>query len=389
MAQTDVKDISKSQREKNRRRDMHKLLGLASLFVIVLGLYASRDRWLSKVSTDSILLMKQDEITGENFPLSVSNNTGYQTCRFGEGFAVLSDTKLYIYSGDGKIIETRENTYSNSVMKNVENKALIYEQGGSYFRVEGKRDTVYNKKASGTILTAEISNQGYVAVVSLTDRYVCELSVYDAGGEEIYFRGCKERIIDIAFNSESTGCAVVNIDAQNGSLVSKTRMINFKKSEDLWESQTMEVCCVDSYMLDDNGIFIFGDEICAHYDADGNCDFTQSYTGTLSDFAYSGNKAAIVCENEVKRETTMMFINGYDQDVISIVLNEPVKCMYAEKNAVYIMTEGSVDAYDYSGKLLKSKEISEVYRQIYRIDDYIMLIGYNSIDRVKFELKLK
>ena len=111
MAQTDVKDISKSQREKNRRRDMHKLLGLASLFVIVLGLYASRDRWLSKVSTDSILLMKQDEITGENFPLSVSNNTGYQTCRFGEGFAVLSDTKLYIYSGDGKIIETIEDGF--------------------------------------------------------------------------------------------------------------------------------------------------------------------------------------------------------------------------------------------------------------------------------------
>lgn len=386
MAQTG-NEVSNSQREKNRRRDMHKLMGLMALIVIALGLYASRDRWLSKVSTEDMLFTKHDEISGENFPLTVSNKTGYQTCSFSDGFVVLSDTRFYIYSNDGKVVETRENTYSNAVMKNVENKVLIYEQGGSYFKVEGKRNTVYDKKSRGTILTAEISEKGYVAVVSLTDKYVCELSVYDAGGEEIYFRGCKERIMDIAFNADSTGCAVVNINALDGSIVSKTKMIDFSKSEDIWETETVKMCSVDSHMLDNGELFIFGDNMCAHYDSAGVCDFVQEYTGKLSDFAYSGNKAAIVCKNEVKRETSMMFINGYENDVISVVLDEPVKCMYAESKAVYIMTENAIRAYDYNGKLLKTKEISDVYRQIYRIDDYIMLIGYNSINRIKFEIK--
>ena len=59
-------------------------------------------------------------------------------------------------------------------------------------------------------------------------------------------------------------------------------------------------------MLDNGELFIFGDNMCAHYDSAGVCDFVQEYTGKLSDFAYSGNKAAIVCKNEVKRDGTIV-----------------------------------------------------------------------------------
>lgn len=379
--------MTQQEIEKNKRRNRHKMIGFIALLVIILGLYASRDRWLSKVSTESLMFRKTDEISGENFPLQINNNTGCQTCGFGEGFAVLSDTRFYIYSNDGKILETRQNTYSNTLMKNTQDRALIYEQGGYYFKVEGKRSTVYEKKSDGVILMAEISSKGYVVVVSMSDKYVCELSVYDSGGQEIYFRGCRERITDIAFDNESTGCTVVNVDAVGGTIVSESYYIKFDKKDKMWETEEVQTFCVDSYMLEGNDLFMFGDTFCTHYDKEGKRDFTQQYLGELVDYAYKDNKIAILTESNAQRKKQLMLIDGFDGDVRSIVVDNTVKNIYAESKAVYIMTESAIVAYNYKGEHLKTKEISDVYRQIFRTNEYIMLIGYNKIDRIKFELK--
>ncbi|MDO5560023.1 MAG: DUF5711 family protein [Oscillospiraceae bacterium] len=381
-----VKDFAEIRKNKKKKRNMQKFVAAMIFLLLALGLYVSRSRWLPSSGYRNNVFSNK-EISDGNFPLSITNGINYQACKLGDNFVLLSDTQFYIYSVSGSLIESRQLTYSNAVLKSANNKALVYESGGNNFKVEGKRKTIYEKKTDDTIISAYISDKGYVAVITTSTQYVCTLSVYDTVGNQMYFRGCVEKVISVAFNKASTGCVLVTIDAAEGQIVSKAVSINFDSSEDNWTTENMDSLCISSYMTDDGGIFLFGDTQCAYYDSEGNAEPGYSYESTLIDATFTDGHAAMIFENEERRKTSLVLIDNHESTPQETVIDNNVKCIFAEGDIVYIMTSESIQAYNYKGELLKSEAISESYREFYKIDDYILLLGYNKIDRIEFSIK--
>ena len=52
------------------------------------------------------------------------------------------------------------------------------------------------------------------------------------------------------------------------------------------------------------------------------------------------------------------------------------------RDNVYIMTRVDIKAYNFNGKQLKSKGVSDTYNKFYKIGDYFFLLGYDRIDRL-------
>ena len=384
---TNIKDITDLRRKRKKRRNVQKFIGFMAILVLSLGLYVSRDRWMPKMNGGNKLIT-DDEVSNENFPLKITNGVDYQSCQLGKGFALLSDTRLYIYSVDGELIDTRTNSYPNTILKYGGNRALLYEQSGYNFKIESRGRTVYEKQIDNQIILASISDKGYVAIVSMSDQYVCELTVYDADGDEIYFRGCVERIMDVSFNHDSSGCYMISVSASEGQLVSTATAVNFNSDKNLWKpDEPLDTCCISSYSTEDNGLFVFGDTCCAYYNSKGQRELYYTYASSLIDASFRSGKAAALFESKERRKNTMVLFEKPDKDHVEVQINKSVKSIFAEENAVYLMTDNEIDAYSYSGKLLKSKQISDTYSQFYKIGNYIMLLGYNKIDRIEFDLK--
>ncbi len=383
---TNIKDISDLRRKRKKKRNFQKFIGFMAILVIALGLYVSRDRWIPKIHSGNKLIA-DNEVSNGNFPLKITNGVDYQSCQLGKGIALLSDTRFYIYSVDGDLIDTRTNSYPNAILKYGGNRALLYEQSGYNFKVESRGKTIYEKETDNQIILAAISSKGYVAIVSMSERYVCELTIYDADGDEIYFRGCVERIMDLSFNHDSSGCYMISVSASEGQIVSTTTSLSFASNENLWKSEPLDTCCISSYSTEDNGLFVFGDTRCAYYNNEGICELEYTYASSLIDASFSSGKAAVLFESKERRKTTMVLFEKHDKDATEVQINKSVKSIYAEDDAVYVMTDNGIDAYSYSGKLLKSKEISDTYSHFYKINNYIILLGYNKIDRIEFKLK--
>lgn len=383
MDEENINDFSEKIR-KDSRRSMIKFIAFMSVLVIILGLYVTKDRWLPKGSVEGFF--NGDEVTDGNFPLQITNGMSYQTCRLGDGFALLSDSWFYIYSEDGERLENRAHTYTNAILKQAGSRALIYEQGGSSFRVEGIKKSIYQHRFSdGFISMAFMSEKGIVAVVSVSEKYVCELHIFDKDGEEIYFRGCSQRIMDVVFNRESDGCYLVTIDAEKGKIVSKAFSVDFNSKDIKWESENLQTCCISSYITDDDGVFIFGDTECDYFDKNGQLK-NLPYKGNLIDAAFKGKKAALIFESKERRKTTLAMLEDWQKEK-DIMLTKTVKSIFAEEEAVYVMTETDIEAYGYDGALLKRVEIKEPYNDFYKVGDYIMLFGYNEINRIEFVIK--
>ncbi|MGN1412297.1 MAG: DUF5711 family protein [Oscillospiraceae bacterium] len=376
---------------KEERRKKKIILIIVIIVILILGtlVFIFRHdiyREYKKMSTlDGEIMVNTGQLYEDNFPISITDDISYQFDRMGDKFIMLSDTHMYIYSNDGTIKDTRQHDYSNSILKTSGKRALVYESGGKNFKVEGLRDTIYTKNMENNIIFARINSNGYVAVVTTADMYACELRVFNERGEEIYYRGCVDRIQDLCFTNSNDGCIAVTLDALEGQIVSKLMFLGFKGSENDWISEPLETLCIGIEMTKNNNIFLFGDTKCVYYDMTGTQIGGYSYKNQLLSDSFQDGKCAIIFENEERRKTTMLLINDINSSPLEIIVDNDIKKIFVEDGLIYTLKNDVLETYAFDGSLVATAEVSDIYKDFIKIDDEIYLISYDGIDKIDYQ----
>lgn len=382
-------DIVILRRRRKRRRQMAKFIAFILLASIIFGLYVKRDVWFPKLegigSRFQSVKSSGGELSGENFPLNISGGIDYQVGNLNGYLAILSDAYIYIYTEDGELYEERQHAYANAMLQTSGKKALIYESGGNKFRIDNKRKNLYTKKMEQNIIFARISENGNVAVITTSDTYICKLTVFDDSGEEIYSRNCVERVIDLTFNEDGTGCILATSDAADGEIISKIISVSFDSKKDKWTSEALNTMCLKTY-YDRNGILVLGDTKCAYYSNNGELLTSYDYPSSLVDWDYRDGKIAMLFENEIKRQNYFTTIDSEkrepNQNEFS---NSSANCIRISGGQVLILSKEGIIKYDFNGGGEKNISSESAYEKFILIDNYIFLLGYDRIDRIEYK----
>lgn len=382
-------DIVILRRRRKRRRQMAKFIAFILLASIIFGLYVKRDVWFPKLegigSRFQSVKSSGGELSGENFPLNISGGIDYQVGNLNGYLAILSDAYIYIYTEDGELYEERQHAYANAMLQTSGKKALIYESGGNKFRIDNKRKNLYTKKMEQNIIFARISENGNVAVITTSDTYICKLTVFDDSGEEIYSRNCVERVIDLTFNEDGTGCILATSDAADGEIISKIISVSFDSKKDKWTSDALNTMCLKTY-YDRNGILVLGDTKCAYYSNKGELLTSYDYPSSLIDWDYRDGKIAMLFENEIKRQIYFTTIDSEkrepNQNEFS---NSSANCIRISGGQVLILSKEGIIKYDFNGGGEKNISSESAYEKFILIDNYIFLLGYDRIDRIEYK----
>ncbi|WP_337483856.1 DUF5711 family protein [Porcipelethomonas sp.] len=382
-------DIVILRRRRKRRRQMAKFIAFILLASIIFGLYVKRDVWFPKLegigSRFQSVKSSGGELSGENFPLNISGGIDYQVGNLNGYLAILSDAYIYIYTEDGELYEERQHAYANAMLQTSGKKALIYESGGNKFRIDNKRKNLYTKKMEQNIIFARISENGNVAVITTSDTYICKLTVFDDSGEEIYSRNCVERVIDLTFNEDGTGCILATSDAADGEIISKIISVSFDSKKDKWTSDALNTMCLKTY-YDRNGILVLGDTKCAYYSNNGELLTSYDYPSSLVDWDYRDGKIAMLFENEIKRQNYFTTIDSEkrepNQNEFS---NSSANCIRISGGQVLILSKEGIIKYDFNGEGEKNISSESAYEKFILIDNYIFLLGYDRIDRIEYK----
>ena len=382
-------DIVILRRRRKRRRQMAKFIAFILLASIIFGLYVKRDVWFPKLegigSRFQSVKSSGGELSGENFPLNISGGIDYQVGNLSGYLAILSDAYIYIYTEDGELYEERQHAYANAMLQTSGKKALIYESGGNKFRIDNKRKNLYTKKMEQNIIFARISENGNVAVITTSDTYICKLTVFDDSGEEIYSRNCVERVIDLTFNEDGTGCILATSDAADGEIISKIISVSFDSKKDKWTSDALNTMCLKTY-YDRNGILVLGDTKCAYYSNKGELLTSYDYPSSLIDWDYRDGKIAMLFENEIKRQNYFTTIDSEkrepNQNEFS---NSSANCIRISGGQVLILSKEGIIKYDFNGGGEKNISSESAYEKFILIDNYIFLLGYDRIDRIEYK----
>jgi hypothetical protein len=385
----DVKDLKRRRRAKKAKRFFKKLIGVLLIAVFAVLVYYTKDRWIPFFDGIATRYLPASQNTGElaagNFPIKITGSSNYKVETMENAFALLDDANFCVYSVSGEKMIYKQNHYANPFFCTNSKKALVYDMGGKNFSLESKYKTIYEKKIEDAIIFARLGGNDYAAVVTKSDSFVSVMTVYNGYGEEIFkWKSVDSRIADVAFLPSGTGCVVATIDASNGQLVSELHRFNFDQKDEIWNSSDIDTMVLALKIMDDGTIVEVGDTKCAYYSSAGEYIGSYAYKTSLVDYSVSGQKAALLLENEERRKSSLVIIGDIKEDIKEINVSDSSKQVLAEGEKVLLMTENSIDEYASDGSIRTSVKISDDYMDFHKIGNYIFLLGYSDINRIDF-----
>lgn len=383
----DADDIVEIKNRKKKKKQRVKFLIFLLVALIAGGLYFTRDMWLSKmrgIGQQYKTIINSGLLAEGNFPIEISGEYNYQLCQTQDKLILLSDVHVFFYNSDGTLMRKSQHAYTNAVLRADSGRALIYENGGNDLCVEDEEGTLYEKNFDNNIMFARISPEGYTAVVTTSENYDCEMFVYDKKGSLIYERRCMERVNDISFINESSGCVLSYIMAENGSLTTAVQKIYFSESDERWTSPGIDTAGLDvfGYNL---GAFVLGIDACGYVNENGQISSYYCYDGELGGGASSDGMSAVIINNDDRRKYVMVLFKGGATEPLVIDLGQQAVDVAVHDGLAYVMCKEEIRAYDFSGKLRSKAAVSDSYTGFLRSSEHIFLKGYNRIDRIDYE----
>lgn len=383
------RDIYAMRKRKKRKKVLIQCIWMLLLSMTILILYQRRDSWIPKLETMGMRHQanRQGTNTGRdgNFPIDMYGSRDYQVGQAGGRLLVLSDSDLYIYDTDGTLLSSRQHAYGSAMLRTEGEYALVYEYGGTSFRLETPAKMRYEKKTADPIIFGRVSADGTVALVTGSDSCSCRLLVFNVKGQQFYERDCVERITDVSFHAGGTGCYAVSTDEAEGSLYSVLHSYSFSQKEDLWASQPLDMLAISVYNTEDGSVFLLGDTQCCWFSPEGVQTGSYVYPDALKTAAFADGTASLVLTNQEQRTESVVIlgmdgkppaVRDYERTVKAIGIRP-------EDGRVTVMLRNQIEVLNTAAGLVGTAPVQESCDGFARVGGYLFLLGYDRIGRME------
>ncbi|MCM1480141.1 MAG: DUF5711 family protein [Muribaculaceae bacterium] len=395
MAVTDVSMQRKNRKKKKALSFLKKLIIIAVIAGAAAAAVFTKDLWYPKLEGILTKIPAKEnsaELAKGDFPISIEGGASYNLTPLDNSIAIVDDSHFFVYNGDGSLIYSAQHTFSRPIMTAFNKKALLYDLGGKSFGLYSKYKNVYSKSTDEPILLARLGNNDIAAVVTKSEKYPSALMVYDSAGKNIFNYRSVSRIIDVTFNSDSSGCYITTIGTSGGFIASRILYYRFDKVDyddkgnpvPVWQTEDLRTLAVSVRLFGENSIIMFGDTMCAYYDENGNFTDSYEYKRQLVDYSSEGEIAALLFRNDERRSSELVTIDCLTGTVSEKNLGYEVLNVQVSGNTVYMQSRDGIESCAASGEPLSSVKLETDYNDFRRVGNYIYLLGYDEINRIDY-----
>ena len=215
----------------DKRRSISMFVILLISFLIVL-LWVNR----SNVCPENIVIWTSDRIAsigrGKGFPVEISGSKvmpGNFTVMDGTILEV-SDTDFVCLNNTGREISKQKHRFSNPMLKTNGCRIMIYDAGNKGYSLYTRTKEMYRSNSKQNILCGGISKNGIYGIITESDDYLSEMSIFGRNNEEIYkyyFANCYISYISMSDNGKNA--VVSGITANDGDMKSIVYIFEFDK----------------------------------------------------------------------------------------------------------------------------------------------------------------
>jgi hypothetical protein len=395
-----ITDIS-TRRQQRQKKKILRIVFRISVLIIIAGIAAviilTKDLWyprlggiLSKTSgsqTETVLA------AGE-FPIIIPENKSLSVKLIKDGFAMLTDTRLITYTSAGKVKLSSSHSFSNPVMNVFDEDIITYDLGGKKFSYYKKNKLSFTKETDRAILLGRVKN-GFTAVVTESDKFLGDVFVYDANGNNIFNLNTTERLIDIMFNADCSGIYITVMNSKNGDLTSQIMyysLTEITKDENgnalpLHQTDEYSTLSLQTSMFSDDKLILIGDRETLVFDIQCNLISQLNYDLTLKTFDCDRTSAVLIFEDFSKKSIHFATIGASDGKISKFTSDfeiSDVTCTENEEGeaVIFILGENEIRQINTHNTELQNFPLKTDFLHIMSNGKYIYLIGFEEINRI-------
>ena len=379
-------DIYTMRKQKKRRRILRRSIVFIAGAILLIVIYQRRDVWLPQLETiggqrHSVQYNDYRQTDGA-FPITVYSGTQFHAAPLGEYLSLLSDSYYQVYEQSGSLKNVRQHTYGNAVLRTAGSFALIYESGGSRFRLETPEKTVYEKTVGDAILFGTVTAQGMTALITSSETCACRLLIITEKGQQIYQRDCVEQLAAVTFLPDASGCYAVSLGVLNGIMQSYVHKYSFSEKSEIWKSKPLDTFAISVYNTYDGGVCLIGDTKTAFLTAGGGIIKEFDYPDTYKQSCFAGDTAVLLLNNQEQRtQSVAVFSLGADSPV-TMSYEKEIRCigMLPESGELLLQMRSQLVRMKLDGSVTATEDVSENTDSFLRIGSDLYLLGYNTVD---------
>ena len=293
--------------------------------------------------------------SGASMPVEIAGTSVKETFTVGDNVGVLTDGNVALYAKNGKQLLSYTHGMADPIVKAAGRRFLLYDRGGTKLVVRMRDKVLFEKEFDYKIISANISSDGWITVVTAAQRYASQLHVWNSAYDEEIFTWSSsgEYIICSAADSGSKTVAAATLTANaSGQMVTTVHIFTTEAAVELGKKDFSGEAAVSLEYNSSGNVKIICDSMAAVIDRSGNVlgrfDFDRKLISCVNAHGTSG--MALVFDRYTEaRATDVTFIGSRGEQVKTVSVSGKFLCANGNSSHAAVYCDGTATVFDYSG----------------------------------------
>lgn len=304
-----------------------------------------------------------------------------------KGLAVASRTSVSVFTAAGKQAVSKIINYQNPVAVGSGKYLLVYEMGGTQYSLYNSYTQIHTGKTDRTILGASVSESGMYALITESEEYTTEVSLYNSHFSLVNRYNKRGYVMNVALNANGTRIALLVSDSVSGRF--STTLEIFKPGEReadatvlVGTSAGLSCCFTASGAI----TVLCGDKIVFYSQKGSQLSSFHFENGRLGGVDLNEYGAAVCLTSPISAEENRLL--AFDKNgkiVYNEVVGGRIKQIARAGNALYLLKTETLERLDLqSGKLLQAACITDNRRILAVNEEDVLLCSSKKAEYVRF-----
>lgn len=344
------------------------------VFFVINSSYISADN-ISRFTYTLKKTLTESYATGTEKSVSFMYDDSSSEVVFKDGFALLSSGAVSIYNSKLLKFSSHSIGYANPVLKASEKYVLCFDIGGRKLSVYDSFSSVFETTFDGNIINAEISDDGYLAVITDAYGYKGMVTVFSPEFKEkmkwysadyylMYARFTKRNtlsVVSVRSNKENTDLYVVNLNY-------------------ITATERLTVCDEDRFPLsclvkNDNTLEVITDkDIVTVRNESYNSIFDYGASGVYNYSQFSECTAVVYLEDSVMQSYRIVVLDNVGNIMFTQYVTGFVSAAYFN-GYIFLVCKDGIITVDSDGSEICRTEVPEDVCRILISEGSTLLVG--------------
>ena len=216
---SDLPRLEEIRRRKRRQKIWTAVIFCLILIILLLWLSGIGELYVTRAG-DLLETLELRIRPGDGFPVYLSMGTDTVSRAINSALVLLDEDEVCVYSDTGSLLRSFQHGYARPGIAAGKNRFCIYNRGGRELRMEGRSRTYGVLPMDKAIQLVVMSANGNFGVLTQSDSYQAQMTVYDDSMDELFTWYCaNDHPVAAALSENGKTVAVACVNSKAGQLV--------------------------------------------------------------------------------------------------------------------------------------------------------------------------